>query len=251
MTEWYQNSASLNSGLRTRRRVHSPYQSDTIKNRFYSHSATHHTTLSCAAWREEEVPSSHTEPPPATLPEAGQQEATTSAASEEEEEEEGNVISVHCTASLWRRGTSIPHGYVCSTVFPHSAPSSRLLTPQEKNTEKQNHALPKKKKKKFKNEAGERCEMAKNAYSFYWIQSSLQRRHGEGREAGRRRCKKSNNADFAANANNNTAAPIPAPRMEFRKRRSFQVGTGTWITLANIKYDINICLCHYFVLSEY
>jgi hypothetical protein len=39
--------------------------------------------------------------------------------------------------------------------------------------------------------------------------------------------------------------------MEFRKRRSFQVGTGTWITLANIKYDINICLCHYFVLSEY
>ncbi len=95
------------------------------------------------------MPSSHTEAPPATLSEAGQQEAPTSAASEKVEEE-GNVISVHCTASLWRRGTSIPHGYLCSTVFPQSAPSSRLLTPQEKNTEKQNHALPKKKKEKRK-----------------------------------------------------------------------------------------------------
>ncbi len=160
-----------------------------MKNRFYSHSATHHTTLLCAAWREEEVPSSHTEPPPATLSEAGQQEATTSAASEEEEEEEeeGNVTSVHCTASLWRRGTSIPHGYVCSTVLPHSAPSSRLLTPQEMNTENRIMRYQKKKEKKVKNEAGERCENGKNACSFYRIQSSLQRRQGEGREtqAGR------------------------------------------------------------------
>jgi hypothetical protein len=105
------------------------------------------------------------------------------------------VISVHCTASLWRRGTSIPHGYVCSTVSHHSAPSSRVLTPPEKNTEKQNHAL-QKKEEKVKNEAGERCEKVKNACSFYWIQSSLQRRQGEGREeAGRTRCKRSNNAE--------------------------------------------------------
>jgi hypothetical protein len=100
------------------------------------------------------VPSSHTEPPPATLSEAGQQEATTSAASEEEEEEEeeeeGNVISVHCTASLWRRGTSIPHGYVYSTVFPDSAPSSRLLYSSRKEHRKQNHALQKQKTKNKK-----------------------------------------------------------------------------------------------------
>jgi hypothetical protein len=105
------------------------------------------------------------------LSEAGQQEATTSAASdeeEEEEEEEGKVISVHCTASLWRRGTSIPQGYVCSTVFPHSTPSSRLLTPQEKNTENRIMRYKEKEKKEVKNEAGERCDRGKNACSFYW-----------------------------------------------------------------------------------
>ncbi len=196
-----------------------------MKNRYYSHSATHHTTLSCAAWREEEVPSSHTEAPPATLSEAGQQEAPTSAASEKVEEE-GNVISVHCTASLWRRGTSIPHGYLCSTVFPQSAPSSRLLTPQEKNTEKQNHALPKKKREKRKKKLRtKRRSVAKKERTP--ILST-----GFKGEAGRTRCKKSNNAVFAAKANNNTAAPIPAPGMEFRKRRSFQVGTGTCIMLS-------------------
>jgi hypothetical protein len=42
----------------------------------------------------------------------------------------------------------------------------------------------KQKTKKVKNEAGERYEKGKNACSFYWIQSSLQRREGEGREAG-------------------------------------------------------------------
>lgn len=117
------------------------------------------------------------------------------------------------------------------------APGSLLLKKRTQKTE----SCATKKKKEVKNEAEERCEKAKNACSFYWIQSSLQRRQGEGREAGRTRCKKSNNAESAANANNNTTAPIPAPRMEFRKRRSFQVGTGTWIMLANIKYDINIC----------
>jgi hypothetical protein len=39
----------------------------------------------------------------------------------------------------------------------------------------------KKKRKKVKNEAGERCEKGNNACSFYWIQSSLQRRQGEER----------------------------------------------------------------------
>jgi len=41
-----------------------------------------------------------------------------------------------------------------------------------------------KKNKKVKKEAGERDEKGQNACSFYWIQSSLQRRQGEGREAG-------------------------------------------------------------------
>jgi hypothetical protein len=123
------------------------------------------------------------------------------------------------------------HGFppVCSELpAPYSSRKEHRKT-ESCATKKEKR----KKKKKVKNEAEERCEKGKNAFSFYWIQSSLQRRQGEGRgEAGRTRCKKSNNAVFAANANNNTAAPIPAPGMEFRKRRSFQVGTGTCIMLS-------------------